>query len=86
MGDLLQWLKRRIPGHSGSTRMGGEVTGFVYVPTEEQGPMTSAAPGLRIGRFTDEPPWIVVDHSPHSAILAKWPGTLWKVRVLKRLV
>jgi hypothetical protein len=84
MVDLLQWFKQRIPGRSGSARVEGDMTGFVYVSTEEQGPMTSAAPGLRIGRFTDMPPWIVVDHSPHSAIIAKWPGRLWKVQVLHK--
>lgn len=58
--------------------------GFVYVPDEEPGDMAAASPGATVGDQSDAPPWIVVDHTPYSAILAKWPGKLWKVRVLRR--
>lgn len=27
------------------------------------------------------PPWIVVDREPAGAILARWPGRLWRVRI-----
>lgn len=29
------------------------------------------------------PPWIVVDEAPTSAILARWPGRLWKVSIIE---
>ncbi len=60
----------------------GEIMGFVYVGKGSDSLMTVAASGAKIGSAVDEPPWIVVDHTPESAVLARWPGRLWKVRVL----
>lgn len=57
--------------------------GLVYVADGEEGPMAAAAAGQRVDRPDDRPPWIVVDHHVHSVIVAKWPGRLLKVRVLR---
>lgn len=84
MAAIARWLKRRSPGNLLSTTVSDEITGFVYVADGETGPMTKAAAGLQIGSFKDTPPWIVVDDEPGSATLAKWPGRLWKVRVLQK--
>lgn len=53
--------------------------GYVYVPGEDSGPMSKASVGARIRNLTDRPPWIVVDHSIASIIVARWPGKLWRV-------
>jgi hypothetical protein len=59
--------------------------GYVYVPRDEQAVhFAQIGPGVQVGRFIDSPPWIVVDHSPKSVVAAKWPGTLWSVRILGR--
>ena len=84
MVDLTRWLKRRLPSVPARSVADGEVTGFVYVGVDERGLMAAAAPGLRIGTFVDKPPWMVVDYDPRSTLLAKWPGRLWKVRVLHK--
>lgn len=59
-------------------------SGFVYVGDDEQGPMSAAAPGARIGDRVDRRPWIVVDHHPCSVTLATWPGRLWRVRIIHK--
>lgn len=46
--------------------------------------MATAAPQLVVGRFSDEPPWIVVDHDPTSTVVARWPGRLWQVEILRK--
>ncbi|MBM3116082.1 hypothetical protein [Jeongeupia naejangsanensis] len=43
-----------------------------------------AAPGLTIGTFQDAPPWIVVDISLATIIVASWPGRLWEIQVVHR--
>jgi hypothetical protein len=59
--------------------------GYVYVPRDEQAVhFAQIGPGVQVGSFIDRPPWIVVDHSPKSVVAAKWPGTLWSVRILGR--
>jgi hypothetical protein len=84
MVDLINWFKRHLPGQATIADPDGEITGFVYVSAEDQGPMATAATGLTIGRFTDDPPWIVIDHTAQSIVLAKWPGKVWKVRALRK--
>lgn len=81
MVDLIRWLKRNSPGKAESAV--GE--GYVYVAADDTNPVLgSMRPGTRVGGVFDGPPWIVVDHSPQSVILARWPGRLWKVQVLRR--
>lgn len=84
MVDLTRWLKRQLPSGAERSSASSDITGFVYVGRGDSGPMAAAAPGLQVGSFVDAPPWIVVDHNPQSTILAKWPGRLWKVRVLHK--
>lgn len=57
--------------------------GLVYVSDEETGPMRSASAGSVVSIPGRGPPWIVVDHEPASVILARWPGRLWRVKVLE---
>jgi hypothetical protein len=84
MVDLIRWLKSRFTADSPERPGGSAGVGFVYVAQGETGPMASASAGTRVDTFTDRPPWIVVDHTLQSPILAKWPGRLWKVRVLRK--
>jgi hypothetical protein len=84
MVDLIRWLKRQRPSSSVRSAAEGEIVGFVYVGKGDSSLMTAAAPGTRIGSAVDKPPWIVVDHEPQSIVMAKWPGRLWKVRVVHR--
>ncbi|MFN9090343.1 MAG: hypothetical protein ACK5V0_02245 [Alphaproteobacteria bacterium] len=81
MVDLIRWLKRnsRTAGDSAV----GE--GYVYVSADDTNPVLgSMRPNTRVGGVSDSPPWIVVDHSPQSVILARWPGRLWKVQILRK--
>lgn len=57
--------------------------GYSYVPDLKPVQFAEARPGLTIGTFRDEPPWIVVDHSLSSIVIPSWPGKLWEVQVLK---
>ncbi|WP_211251124.1 hypothetical protein, partial [Arenimonas composti] len=84
MNDLLSRIRARFARNT-STPTGAELgRGFVYVPHDEEGSMAIAEPQLIVGRFTDEPPWIVVDHDTTSGIVAKWPGRLWEVEILRK--
>jgi hypothetical protein len=64
-------------------RLLGRATGFVYVPHDESGAMKDARPGARLG-VGKGPPWIAVDLAPDGVIVTRWPGKLWRVRVLSR--
>lgn len=45
--------------------------------------MRSARAGAIIRNADGGPPWMVVDHSIESVVVAKWPGRLWRVEVLE---
>lgn len=82
MIDLIHWFKSLVPATAAAS---SACDGFVYVPRDDPSPLfSSMKPNVRVGSFTDTPPWIVVDHSPQSVVLAKWPGRLWAVRILRR--
>ena len=55
--------------------------GYVYVSSEDAGVLAHARAGMTISLQDRRPPWIVVDHSIGSIIVARWPGKLWRVRV-----
>lgn len=59
------------------------LTGFSYVPLTDDGPMAQAAPGVVVRTPDAGPPWIVVDHSFESVVVARWPGRLWHVEILR---
>lgn len=61
-----------------------DLSGFAYVPADEPAQFANGTAGLTIGTFTDKPPWIVVDLSLSSIVVAHWPGKLWEVQILKR--
>lgn len=82
MVDLIRWQKRRNAG--GTSADADALSGFVYVAAGESGPMASVFAGARVENPNDGPPWIVVDHKLESTILAKWPGRLWRVRILRK--
>jgi hypothetical protein len=66
----MSWFRRRV-------------TGFVFVADADDGPMCFAAAGKSIRNAADGAPWIVVDQAIESIVVAKWPGRLWRVAVLK---
>jgi hypothetical protein len=57
--------------------------GFIYVPDGETGPMSRAQQGVVVRVEGRGPPWIVVDEVQESIVLTKWPGTLWKARIVE---
>jgi hypothetical protein len=59
--------------------MGLPSEGYVYVPDVEKGPFLRAYPGAHVRNKDRRPPWIVVNHSIATTIVAKWPGRLWRV-------
>lgn len=61
------------------------VEGFVYVPEESKEAMKQASQGARVSLSDGKPPFIVVDHYLESIVVAKWPGRLWRVRILEPL-
>jgi hypothetical protein len=84
--DLLSLIRQRrryggaVPGH---TKPADEaVEGFVYVTDDDPGPMAAAVAGRRIAKASLEPPWIVVDHAMERVLVARWPGRLFRVRVV----
>jgi hypothetical protein len=81
--DFVRWLKGRFVDGTASID-GDGASGFVYVADGETGPMASASAGMCIDNFSDRPPWIVVDHKAESIVLAKWPGRLWRVHILRK--
>jgi hypothetical protein len=59
-----------------------QIAGYVYAPDAAPGLLAAAAPGAIVSKPDRSPPWIVVDHSIESAIIARWPGRLYRVVVL----
>lgn len=57
--------------------------GYVYVADEEPGLMAGARAGSVIRIPGKGPPWIVVDDSIESVVVARWPGKLWRVEIVK---
>lgn len=57
--------------------------GYSYVAKTDDGPMSHAQKGQIIRVEGKGPPWIVVDDAPTTAILARWPGRLWKVSIIE---
>lgn len=57
--------------------------GYCYVPSSSHEPIRNARIGATIENPTDEPPWIVVDKSIDSLVVAKWPGQIWKLEILR---
>lgn len=45
--------------------------------------MKTAKIGAIVRGADPGPPWIVVDHSIDSIVVARWPGRLWNVEILK---
>jgi hypothetical protein len=84
MVDIIRRKNRQAADCSTASVIGDGASGYVYVSRDETGPMASASAGLRVGNANDHPPWIVVDHKLESIILAKWPGKLWRVRILHK--
>ena len=58
--------------------------GLVYVPDVEPSPMKNAAVGAIVRTIDRRPPWIVVDDSIDSIVVAKWPGRVWRVEILDK--
>lgn len=56
--------------------------GFTYVSDDEAGTMAQARTGARITLNPRQPPWIVVSHSIKSVCVARWPGRLWRARIV----
>ena len=75
-------LKRFAAYLRGESKRGQRV-GFVYVSDEETGPMRDARAGATIRVEGRGPPWIVVDRDPSGVILARWPGRLWRVKIVE---
>lgn len=78
MTSPLTWLRARLLASP------QDISGFHYEPADRASHFAQAAPGLTIGTFRDTPPWIVVDISLATTIVASWPGRLWEVQVLNR--
>ena len=57
------------------------IDGYVYVPDSDPGVFAGAARGMVVRKPDRSPPWIVVDHAIESAVIARWPGRLWRVLV-----
>jgi hypothetical protein len=58
------------------------ITGYAYAPDIAPGVLSGAAPGATVRNPDRSPPYIVVDHAIESALIARWPGRLWRVVVL----
>lgn len=57
--------------------------GYSYVADSKDGPMTEARVGEVVRVDGRGPPFIVVDQAPTTAIVARWPGRLWKVSIIE---
>ncbi|MES2445018.1 MAG: hypothetical protein V4574_19505 [Pseudomonadota bacterium] len=57
--------------------------GFVYAGDAEDGPMRDAREGAIVRVDGHGPPVIVVNHDPASVIVTRWPGRLWRVRIVE---
>src|SRR5437762_9363343 len=58
--------------------------GFIYVEDGESSVMSRAIAGARITLNPRKPPWIVVDHTIEAICVARWPGRLWRARVVDK--
>ncbi|MBA4190264.1 MAG: hypothetical protein C0467_19945 [Planctomycetaceae bacterium] len=58
------------------------IDGYVYVPDSDPGVLAGAAGGVVVRKSDRSPPWIVVDHTIDSTLVARWPSRLWYVVVL----
>lgn len=58
------------------------INGYVYAPDSDPGLFAGTAPGAIVRKSDRSPPWIVVDHSIESVIIARWPGRLYRVLIL----
>jgi hypothetical protein len=77
------WLRGSAPQLDNS--VSAPPYGYVYVPRDEPGLMADAKPGQRLEVRGPRPPWIVVNHGLESVIIARWPGSLWKVEITRAL-
>jgi hypothetical protein len=68
--------------HFGRSKPDGRV-GYSYVSNADDCPMSLAQTGQIVRVEGKGPPWIVVDEAPTTAILARWPGRLWKVSIIE---
>jgi len=55
--------------------------GYVYVSGSDD-VMAPARVGMRVAKKNRLPPYIVVSDSIQSVIVARWPGKLWRVRIV----
>lgn len=62
--------------------MASAPAGYVYVPDEDDSVLSRGQTGAIVRLRERRPPWIVVDHSIDSIIVARWPGKLWSVTVV----
>ena len=58
------------------------ITGYVYAPDVDPGLLAGATLGAIVRQSDRSPPWIVVAHSIEAAVIARWPGRLYRVVVL----
>jgi hypothetical protein len=56
--------------------------GYVYVADSDPGFFAGVVRGTVVRRPNRSPPWVVVDHTIESVVVARWPGRLWRVVVL----
>ncbi|MEQ1537365.1 MAG: hypothetical protein ABL928_00430 [Sphingorhabdus sp.] len=71
--NLLRFARKDAPGE----------IGFSYVARDADSPMQGVEVGVVVDVGDGAPPWIVVDEAPTTAIVARWPGRLWKVEILR---
>lgn len=75
---MFQFLLRLVRGRATDDSQ----EGFVYVAGEDKGPMHSAREDAVIRVAGRGPPWIVVSHEIAAVVVEKWPGRLWRVKVV----
>ncbi|MFN3891379.1 MAG: hypothetical protein ACK4MV_13355 [Beijerinckiaceae bacterium] len=63
--------------------MAGGRVGYVYAAKGETGPMQDARVGGAVRLPDRGPPWIVVDFDLAKMTVTRWPGRLWRVRVME---
>lgn len=59
-----------------------EATGFVFVSGTSRDCLKAATAGTRVTLPTFTPPWIVVEHSLERVPVTRWPGRLFRARVV----
>lgn len=62
--------------------MNDKIEGFVYTRESAPGLFANAAAGVVLRNPDRSAPWLVVNHTIESTIVARWPGKLWRVVVL----